>query len=275
MSVKKEPSGRRSIQVEVEVPGTPEEVWQAIATGPGISAWFVPAEFEEVDGKPVAATLTFGPGMESHSVVTAWDPPRLFAREADGWAPGSPPIATEFSVEARAGGVCVVRVVNSLFASTDDWDKQLEGAESGWPGIFRILRIYLTHFRGQRSAMMQVMAPAAGTKEEAWATLTAALGLNGVGAGQRFTVPAGVPALGGVVEHVSHVWPYGVLLRLDKPCPGTASLFIMTIPGSVIAVFNFYLYGDHAAATAARETPMWQAWTKERFPMPTEPGKGE
>ena len=47
MSVKKEASGRRSIQVEVEVPGTPEEVWQAIATGPGISSWFVPTEFEE------------------------------------------------------------------------------------------------------------------------------------------------------------------------------------------------------------------------------------
>src|SRR6516164_10911182 len=34
MSVKKEASGRRSVQVEVEVPGTPEEVWQAIASGP-------------------------------------------------------------------------------------------------------------------------------------------------------------------------------------------------------------------------------------------------
>ena len=40
MSVKKEPTGRRSVQTEVEVPGTPEEVWQAIATGPGISSWF-------------------------------------------------------------------------------------------------------------------------------------------------------------------------------------------------------------------------------------------
>jgi hypothetical protein len=29
MSVKKEASGRRSVRVEVEVPGTPEEVWQA------------------------------------------------------------------------------------------------------------------------------------------------------------------------------------------------------------------------------------------------------
>ena len=274
MSVKKEPSGRRSIQVEVEVPGTPEEVWQAIATAQGISAWFCPAEFEEQGGKPVAAKLTFGPGMESRSVVTAWDPPRMFAREADGWAPGSPPIATEFSVEARAGGVCVVRVVNSLFASTDDWDKQLDGAESGWPGIFRILRIYLTHFRGQRSAIMQVMAPVAGTAAEAWATLTAALGLNGVGVGQRWAVPAGVPALGGVVEQVSQS-PYGALLRLDKPGPGTAALYIITIPGSVIAAFSFYLYGDQAAGTVARETPLWQAWIQERFPMPTEPGKSE
>jgi hypothetical protein len=212
--------------------------------------------------------------MESRSVVTAWDPPRMFAKEGEGWAPGSPPIATEWSVEARAGGVCVVRVVQSLFASTDDWDKQLDGAESGWPGAFRILRIYLTHFRGQRSAIMKVMAGVAGTKEEAWETLTTALGLRGVRAGQRWTAPAGVPALGGVVEHVTQS-PCGVLLRLDKPGPGTAALFIMTIPGSVIAAFSFYFYGDQAADTAAREEPLWQAWLQERFPMPTEPGKSE
>jgi len=47
MAVKKEPNGRRSIQVEVEVPGTPEEVWRAIGTGAGISSWFVPSEMEE------------------------------------------------------------------------------------------------------------------------------------------------------------------------------------------------------------------------------------
>jgi uncharacterized protein YndB with AHSA1/START domain len=274
MSVKKEASGRRSIQVEVEVPGTPEEVWQAIATGPGISAWFTPAEFEEQGGKPVALTLNFGPGMESRSVITAWEPLRMFAKEGPGWAPGSPPIATEFSIEARAGGVCVVRVVQSLFASTDDWDKQLDGAESGWPGAFRVLRLYLTHFRGQRSEIMKVMAPAAGTKEEAWATLSAALGLDGVGAGQRWAVPAGVPALGGVVEQVSQS-QCGALLRLDKPGPGTAALYIMTIPGSVLAAFNFYLYGDKAAATVAHETPLWQAWLQERFPMPAEAGKSQ
>src|SRR5258707_6278478 len=194
MSVKKEASGRRSIQVEVEVPGTPEEVWQAIATGPGISSWFVPTEFEESDGKPVAVKMNFGPGMVSRAAVTAWDPPRMFAAQGEGWG-GSPPIATEWSVEARAGGVCLVRVVNSLFASTDDWDGQLEGTEHGWPGFFRTLRIYLTHFRGQSSAIMQFMAGVAGGAAGAVGRLAAAAGGESVSVGQPPSTPAGVRAL--------------------------------------------------------------------------------
>jgi uncharacterized protein YndB with AHSA1/START domain len=274
MSVKKEASGRRSVQVEVEVPGTPEEVWQAIATGPGISSWFVPTEFEMRDGKPVAVKLDFGPGMESSSAVTAWDPPRRFAAEAPGWAPGSPIIADEWTVEARAGGTCIVRVVHSLFASTDDWDNQLEGTESGWPGFFRILRIYLTYFRGQRSAMMQWMAPAAGTEAEAWEALTAALGLKGASPGQRWTAPAGVPPLSGVVEHVSQS-PYNALVRLEKPGPGTAALGAVNFGGQSMVTLNFYSYGDQAATTVARETPLWQAWIEERFPTPSETSKSE
>ncbi len=274
MSVKKEASGRRSTQVEVEVPGTPEEVWQAIATARGISSWFVPATFEEQDGKPVAVTLEFGPGQESRSVVTAWDPPRTFAREGSGWVPGSPPIATEFSVEARSGGICVVRVVQSLFSSSDDWDGQLTGAEEGWPGIFRILRLYLAHFRGQHAAIMQFMAPVAGTAAEAWATLTSVLKLKGVDAGQRWRAGAGGPALAGVVEYASET-PYGVLLRLDEPGPGTAALGTIEFGDTVMATLTFYFYGDHADATVARETPVWEAWLQQHFPMPAAPNASE
>jgi uncharacterized protein YndB with AHSA1/START domain len=273
MSVKKDASGRRWVQVEVEVPGTPEEVWQAIATGPGISSWFVPTAFEERDGKPVAVTLNFGPGMESRSPVTTWDPPRKYAAQGEGWG-GSPGIADEWTVEAREGGTCIVRVVHSLFASTDDWDNQLEGTESGWPGFFRILRIYLTHFRGQRSAMMQWIAPAAGTEAEAWETLTAALGLTGVSAGQRWIAPAGVPALGGVVEHVTDK-PRNALVRLDTPGPGAAALGAVDYGGQIMVTLNFYLYGDQAAGTVVRETPLWEAWIQERFPAPPETSPSE
>ncbi len=271
MSVKKEDSGRRSVQVEVEVPGTPEEVWQAIATGPGISSWFVPTEFEEKDGKPVAVKLNFGPGMESRAEVTSWDPPRRFTAQGEGWG-GSPPIATEWSVEARAGGVCLVRVVHSLFASTDDWDKQLEGTESGWPGFFRTLRIYLTHFRGLRSAPMPFVVPTAGSEEKAWEKLTAALGLKGLSVGQNYASPAGVPTLSGVVEHVTHK-PNDLLLRLDQPGPGVAALGTYSMGGQTMVALTAYHYGDQAAATAAREKPFWEAWFQKHFPMPTAPGK--
>ena len=272
MSVKKEASGRRSVQVEVEVPGTPEEVWQAIATGPGISSWFVPAEFEVRDGKPVALKVTMGPGVEATSTVTAWEPPHKWVAQSDGWVPGMPPFASEWSVEARGGGICIVRIVQSLFASTDDWDNQLEGAAHGWPGFLRTLRIYLTHFRGQRSAMMKWMVPVAGTEAEAWETLIAALGLKGVSVGQRWAAPAGVPAFSGVVEYVSQS-PYDALPRLDKPGPGVAALGAFNCGGPIMVALNFYLYGDQAAGTVAHETPLWEAWFQKRFPMPTEPGK--
>ena len=57
-------------------------------------------------------------------------------------------MATEWIVEARSGGTCIVPVVHSLFAETDDWDNQLTVVESGGPSFFRILRLYLEHFAG-------------------------------------------------------------------------------------------------------------------------------
>ena len=274
MSVKKEPSGRRSVEIEIEVPGTPEEVWQAIATGPGISSWMMPTEFEVRDGKPVAVKMNFGPGMESTSAMTAWDPPRMYATEADSWVPGSPPLANEWIVEARGGGTCIVRIVQSLFASTDDWDNQLEAGKAAWPAFLRTLRIYLTHFHGQRSTVMKLMASAACTEAEAWETLIAAVGLKGVNVGQRWTSPAGVPAFSGVVEYFTEN-PYDALLRVDMPGPVIAALGTFNCGGPSMVALNFYLYGDAGAATVARETPRWQAWFQKRFPTPTESGKSE
>jgi uncharacterized protein YndB with AHSA1/START domain len=263
MSVKKEPSGRRSVQFEIEVPGTPEEVWQAIATGPGVSSWFLPTEFEMRDGKIVSVKVSVAPGMDISSPVTAWQPPQKWTAQSQGM-PGSPPIANEWSVEARGGGICVVRIVQSLFSETDDWDDQLEGAAHGWPGFLRTLRIYLTHFRGQRSAAMKWMAPVAGTEADAWDALTAALGMKGLRVGQHRSAPAGVPAIGGVAEYVGQN-PNDALLRLDKPGPGVAALGTFDFGGQSMVALSVYLYGDQAAATAARETPLWDAWFQQRF----------
>ncbi|HZH97675.1 MAG TPA: SRPBCC domain-containing protein, partial [Fimbriimonadaceae bacterium] len=153
MSIKIDPSGMRFVQSEAVVPGTPEEVWQAIATGPGVSSWFVPCQIEErVGGKVVAS---FGPGMDSTSTITSWNPPHSFSAEGSEIAPGSPAMATEWIVEAQDGGNCLVRVEHSWFAETDEWDSQFEGTESGWPAFFRDLALVLAHFKGQPSATIQ------------------------------------------------------------------------------------------------------------------------
>ena len=115
---------------------------------------------------------------------------------------------------------------------------------------------------------------AAGTEAGAWGTLTAALGLKGVSAGQRWTAPVGVPPFSGAVEHVSQS-PYSALLRLDKPGPGAAALGACNFGGQSMVTLSFYLYGDQAAATVARETPLWQAWIQERFPTPPDTTKSE
>jgi len=42
-----------------------------------------------------------------------------------------------------------------------------------------------------------------------------------------------------------------------------------------LLVPSFLFERDQAAGTVARETPLWQAWIQERFPMPAEPSKSE
>jgi hypothetical protein len=64
--------------------------------------------------------------MLIRGALAARDPPQMFTGEGEVYG-GSPPVATEWRGEARAGGVCLVRIVHSLFASTDEWDNQPEG----------------------------------------------------------------------------------------------------------------------------------------------------
>jgi uncharacterized protein YndB with AHSA1/START domain len=262
--VKHDQSGRRWIEVEVEVPGTPEEVWQSIATGPGITSWFVPTEFRED-----TVVSDFGPGMESIAKVTAWDPPRRFCAESHDLGPDAPPVASEWIVEARSGGTCIVRVVHSLFTSAADWDKELESWESGWPDFFRILRAYLTHFRGQHGRQITVMGFASEPASDAWAALTTALGLAGATKGQRARTRDPVPPLSGVVDDVMNEEAgRQIYLRLDEPAPGIGHLFALLMGGKVCLSLRMYLYGQDAAGISQRDQAAWEAWMIKHFPAP-------
>jgi ketosteroid isomerase-like protein/uncharacterized protein YndB with AHSA1/START domain len=159
----------RAINLEVEVPGTPEQVWDAIATGPGITAWMQPTEVEEREG----GTFSYDMGTAAGRLVgtvTGWDPPRRFAEESR-WQPGSGSaalLATEWIIQARSGGACVVRMVMTGFGTGAEWDNEIDGMAAGMRVALDNLRRYLTHVgtgRASRAGQGPVTLSAASQDE--------------------------------------------------------------------------------------------------------------
>jgi uncharacterized protein YndB with AHSA1/START domain len=262
MPVKKDDSGFRYVQLEVEVPGSPEDAWQAIATGQGISSWFVATDVDPRFGGAVAFHLA--EDLESLGRVTAWEPHRRFAYEERDWAPNAPPLASEFTIESCAGSTCVIRLVHSLFASTDEWDDQLESIESGWPPFFEVLRMYLGHFAGQPCSTIRLGGAIAGSEEEAWTALSRACGLAGASTEQRWRLAvAGTAPLGGVVQQIPPTRLREVLVKLDEPAAGAGLFGVYTWGTQVMLSITLYLYGSRAVEIAARDQTGWRQWLRQ------------
>lgn len=133
----------RVITLEVEVAGTPEQVWEAIATGPGISAWLQPTTVDERVGGTFAFDM--GSGRNDSGKVTAWEPPHRFATGRVQWrAEGAPTasLATEWHVETLSGGTCVVRLVMSGFGTGAAWDREIQQLAEGMRRALESLRLY-------------------------------------------------------------------------------------------------------------------------------------
>jgi uncharacterized protein YndB with AHSA1/START domain len=261
MPVKTDGLGRRWVEVEFLVPGTPEQVWQAIATGPGSSAWFTPTTVEERVGGAIA--FDFGNDQITRGTVTAWEPPSLFGYEERDWLRDAPPVATEITVTGRAGGQCVVRIVHRLFTSRDDWDNEIEGFTTGWPPYFDVLCIYLTQFPDEPAASFKAAALSPGGDLKAWSLMTEALNLASADVGERREAPAGGPRLAGTIEQVQegHNGRH-MMLRLDAPNPGIALIDTYTWDQAARAVISFYFYGLDAERSANAVKDQWASWIR-------------
>ena len=233
------------LDVSIDVPGTPEQVWEAISTGPGISAWFMPAE---VEGERITFHHMAG-GSSEAEVTDAEAPHRLRFTEADGAQ------ATEFLVEARSGGTCVVRVVGSGFGG--------KGAEDGWTAALLGLKLYLEHFAGQEAANILAGGRVAGPMDRAWEELQASVGLGELTEGAHVDVSGdGAPPLAGVVEGMLDTM---VTLRLEQPAPGLAFVGVGGPDDeTVFAILRAQFFGPGAAELAARDEPVWRSLLAER-----------
>jgi hypothetical protein len=151
-----------------------------------------------------------------------------------------------------------------------------------------MLRLYLSHFPGQRCSAFQLSAFSDRPALETWRTIKS--GLNIAEPTGQFTSSPGAPALSGVVERLEVTDPDllrirksspqivaalagmggeepELLLRLDRPAPGLAHVFSMAMGDQTLVSMRFHLYGDTGAAIAADAKRAWNDWLAERFPQ--------
>lgn len=259
-------SAGRYAETEIEVAGTPEEVWQAIATGPGHASWTFGADIEPVTGgQMIIHREPFGPDAEV--IVTDWEPPCAFGFAESN--PGVPsPLTTEILVEARSGGICVVRVVCGLADVGDEWEDLVEGVSEGWRMSLLVLRAYLRWFSGRRADSVDVIStidPPPANRDAPADMLFGQLGLPRADrvAGQRFETAPGSPALSGVVEHASQGY---LLLRSEAPYPGLFAISCFPMGSDQPISINLLgrIYAALDAEHLASVTGSWRSWLAEQ-----------
>lgn len=175
------------IRKETPLAALPDAVWEAIATGPGLAAWFMPMEIDPES-----------PAVQAHEPGR-----RLSVRLPEG--PDGSFHAFEYVIEPAGRGSSVLRFVHSGFTS-DDWGDDYEAiTSSGWDMYLHTLSQYLGHFPGRPAQYLEAEGPPASADEAAWPRLVAALGLTEPvkeGTGVRLELP-GVGPVEGTVDYVS------------------------------------------------------------------------
>ncbi len=165
------------VKDEITVDATPEDVWQAVTSGPHIDSWFI-GHTVELEPRAGGSVKTDFGGFVAESTVTAWEPGHRFAyRSAE--APDGSYMAFEYVIEARGGGRTAVRLVHSGFLADDNWETEYDALKKGDPFYLHTLGQYVTHFRG-RSAVRNIFAPGPNVqdKDRVWSVLRSKLNLS-------------------------------------------------------------------------------------------------
>jgi uncharacterized protein YndB with AHSA1/START domain len=238
---------------EITVDATPEQVWEAIATGPGIDSWFM-GRNEVVPGEGGTVRMVLGDMDFPASTITVWDPPRrLVYRDAEGEDGAF--MAFEFLVEGRAGGSTTVRLVHSGVLGGDDWESEYDALRKGDPMYLRSLGTYLTYFPGRTAVPVSAWAAPQPSEEGAWEGIKGGLGLTGTvneGDRVRFTLDDGAP-VEGVVDSV--LYPSFLGVRTDD------GLYRFVGGGGQIGV-GHHIFADVDPKEAEQA---WQSWLNKLY----------
>jgi uncharacterized protein YndB with AHSA1/START domain len=225
---------------ELRVDATPDQVWAAIATGPGIDSWFMGRN--EVD--PARTVRTAFGGYTPRHAITVWEPGERLAYGSEP-APDGRFVAYEFLVEGRDHGSTVLRVATNGFLPGDDWADEFEAMGRGNTFFYRTLATYLDHFAGRTATPVTAFGPLVTDWPRTRAKLVAAIGRDGDRV--RFT-PEGLPPVDGVVYFENHD---AIGIRADD----AIYRFLRGFRGPVMACHH--LFTDTSPEPAEQA---WAAW---------------
>jgi uncharacterized protein YndB with AHSA1/START domain len=241
------------IAQDIEVDATPEQVWEAIATGPGLDSWFLGhSEIEPRQGGTVRWSIG---DFTIDSTVTAWDPPNRFVSTGSPMPDGSFH-QFDYAVEPREGSGSTVRFVHSGALGQDDWEAEYEAMSEGDPMYLFKLVQYLKHFKGRFAVSIDLSGPQAPDHETAMAAFRRALGLpDDVALGDRVKLtPDGVAPIEATVDHLSKDF-IGVL------SDDAIYRFIHGFIGPMMVGHHIFAEGADKQELEAE----WQGWLDREF----------
>ena len=252
---------QRSVRLAVEVPGTVGAVWKAVATGPGLTSWFLPTE---VDGRIGGEVLFhFGPYGTDVCEVTGWDPPRRFEFSV---AQRDRTITHELVVVRLGPHRCRVEFCTAGFGTDESWDEEVEAMAKAWPVFLQNLVISLTYFADRACAMTIVNGSFTGDIDDAWALVRARLGIGDPVVGERLTVSGDDrPRLvGKVARHQDQA----LVLVLEEPGPAVVVFGVQLMGDDQVHIgLYLYSYDDDPKAEVRVLGGTWQAWMDRWFPF--------
>jgi uncharacterized protein YndB with AHSA1/START domain len=232
---------------------SPEQVWDAIATGPGWDSWFMGRnEIDQREGGTVSFSIGDWTGT---STVRTFDRPRRFVAESD---PGPDGVFHRFdySLEPKGGGRTEIRYVHSGMLG-DDWEAEYEAMSEGDPMYFRKLLEYLEHFAGRTGVPINAAGPNLGDDRDGMMLgFRRALGIPAdASIGDRVTLaPEGFAPIEGVIDEVSRSF-LGV--RSDN----AMYRFIYGFDGTTFV--GHHLFAD--GVDQRREEAAWTDWLDRAF----------
>jgi uncharacterized protein YndB with AHSA1/START domain len=163
------------VREEITLEATPEQVWNAIATGPGVDFWFMGrSEIEQRAGG--VAKMDFG-GFEMESKITAFEPLKHYATRSDP-GPDGGFMAFEYLIEGRGQGSTVLKFVHSGFLAQDDWQDEYDALRVGDGMYLRKLAIYVKHFAPHHASYSLMLHGPQVPNDKAWQEFTAVVGGN-------------------------------------------------------------------------------------------------